>query len=448
VQEIAFGPSTWLWDYLRRSRLGGFFLALSGGADVRDSLVLVHQRRRSRTLSDCWLQSAAVAALVGVMCVRLAEAVRAGNAAVLRDLRAVLGDETYTPRDARELCSQLFLTCYMPSQHSSPETRERARLVAEQIGARHVEAPIDAAVEALLASAQTALVSQRPRFARHGGSDRENLALQNVQARIRMARSRSPFPLRLCERVTRRQVLGYVLAQLGPWSRGRRSSLLVLSSANVDEALRGYLTKYDCSSGDLNPIGAISKRDLRSFLLWAAREYGWSALEQIVRAPPTAELEPRDATYQQTDEADMGFTYDELSVLGRLRKIAICAPVSMFERLLALWPMMSPAEIADKVKRFFFYYSINRHKLTTLTPAYHAEAYSPDDNRYDLRPFLYNVRWSWQFRAIDARVASITQRRVTQPPRQQISEQHLPSQQQQQQESKPPAHQTAPTSKL
>ena len=33
----------------------------------------------------------------------------------------------------------------------------------------------------------------------------------------------------------------------------------VLGSANVDECLRGYLTKYDCSSADINPIGGISK---------------------------------------------------------------------------------------------------------------------------------------------------------------------------------------------
>ena len=26
-------------------------------------------------------------------------------------------------------------------------------------------------------------------------------------------------------------------------------------SANVDEALRGYYTKYDCSAADVNPIG-------------------------------------------------------------------------------------------------------------------------------------------------------------------------------------------------
>ena len=62
-------------------------------------------------------------------------------------------------------------------------------------------------------------------------------------------------------------------------------------------------------------------------------------------------------------------------------------------------------QVAVKVKRFFFFYSINRHKLTTLTPSYHAESYSPDDNRFDLRPFLYNPRWDWQFASIDRDVA-------------------------------------------
>lgn len=52
------------------------------------------------------------------------------------------------------------------------------------------------------------------------------------------------------------------------------------------------------------------------------------------------------------------------------------------------------------MKRFFFFYSINRHKMTTLTPSYHAEGYGPDDNRFDLRPFLYPTAWSRQFRAI------------------------------------------------
>lgn len=65
-----------------------------------------------------------------------------------------------------------------------------------------------------------------------------------------------------------RMVIAYLFAQLLPWVRGRVGGLLVLGSANVDErycdalilairlihgailrSLRGYLTKYDCSSG-------------------------------------------------------------------------------------------------------------------------------------------------------------------------------------------------------
>ncbi len=45
LQEIAYGPACWLWDFMRRAGAGGFFLPLSGGAD-----------------------SAATATMVGVMC--------------------------------------------------------------------------------------------------------------------------------------------------------------------------------------------------------------------------------------------------------------------------------------------------------------------------------------------------------------------------------------------
>lgn len=65
-----------------------------------------------------------------------------------------------------------------------------------------------------------------PKFKVFGGTNTENLALQNIQARSRM-------------------VLSYFLSQLLLWTRGKPGSLLVLASANVDESLRGYLTKYD-----------------------------------------------------------------------------------------------------------------------------------------------------------------------------------------------------------
>ena len=80
----------------------------------------------------------------------------------------------------------------------------------------------------------------------------------------------------------------------------------------------------------------------------------------------------------------MGMSYAELSVYGRLRKPGACGPYSMFMKLVHEWgtsKSLTPEEVAKKVKFFFTMYSINRHKMTTLTPSYHAEVYSPDDNR-------------------------------------------------------------------
>lgn len=396
-EEIARGPACWLWDYLRRSGMAGFFLPLSGGAD-----------------------SSSVSSIVGCMCQMLygalAQAPTDGAAPtndaerygveVLAQVRSVVKHEQalWRPSSARDLCSRVFYTCYMGTVNSSTETRARAKALAGEVGSHHVDTNIDDIVTAFRTTF-AAGGAPEPKFRAHGGSHRENLALQNIQARSRM-------------------VYAYTLAQLLPWSLGRPGALLVLAAGNVDEALRGYLTKYDCSAADLNPIGSVSKVDLKQFLEWASGSLGYQALVDVRNAEPTAELEPRSAAYAQLDEVDMGMTYAQLGQYGRLRMLGRCGPLSMFERL---WtaapgdefggppqpvpttpaPRESARSIAARVKHFFVYYGLNRHKSTVLTPSYHAESYSPDDNRYDHRPFLYNSAWSWQFAEIDRRVAEI-----------------------------------------
>uniref|UniRef100_A0A182JFP2 Glutamine-dependent NAD(+) synthetase n=1 Tax=Anopheles atroparvus TaxID=41427 RepID=A0A182JFP2_ANOAO len=365
-EEIALGPACWLWDYLRRSGQGGFFLPLSGGVDSSSTAIIVHS-----------------------MCRLVVEAVAAGDCQVRDDCRKILADPAYVPSGAGDLCGRLLFTCYMGTENSSRETRARAAALADQIRSHHLSIGIDSAVAALLAVFRLA-TGQTPRFRADGGCPRQNLALQNIQARTRM-------------------VLAYLFAQLMLWVHGRPGGLLVLGSANVDEALRGYMTKYDCSSADVNPIGGISKVDLRRFLAYAQREFSLPIVAEIVQAPPTAELEPLvDGALAQTDEQDMGLTYAELSEFGRLRKQAFCGPFSMFCKLAAAGGGRDPAEVADKVKHFFRCYAINRHKMTVLTPSYHAESYSPDDNRFDHRPFLYRANWTWQFRAIDAELEPLT----------------------------------------
>ncbi|XP_041662568.1 glutamine-dependent NAD(+) synthetase [Cheilinus undulatus] len=373
-EEISLGPSCWLWDYLRRSGQAGFLLPLSGGVDSSSTACIVHS-----------------------MCVLLCQAVADGDMQVLADVRRVIGDDSYSPKHPKELCSRIFTTCYMASENSSEDTCRRAKDLAGQIGSSHMNINIDMAVKGIL-GIFSVVTGRLPQFRANGGTHRENLALQNVQARVRM-------------------VLAYLFAQLSLWARGRPGGLLVLGSANVDESLTGYFTKYDCSSADINPIGGISKTDLKSFLHYCVEQFQLSALRGILAAPPTAELEPlTDGHVSQTDEADMGMTYSELSVIGRLRKISKCGPFSMFCKLIHMWKdALSPMEVAQKVKHFFRMYSVNRHKMTTVTPSYHAESYSPDDNRFDLRPFLYNTRWTWQFRSIDNQVTQMAANKHQEP---------------------------------
>ena len=212
-EEIARGPACWLWDYLRRSGASGFLLPLSGGAD-----------------------SASVAAIVGCMC-QMAVAAAETDPGVAADVRRLNGgapDAAPLP-SAPELASRLLTTVYMGTENSSGETRERAAALASQVGALHMDVKIDLAVSALT-QLFAAITGRTPRFLVRGGTPAENLALQNIQARLRM-------------------VIAFLLAQLMPWVRGQTGFLLVLGSANVDEALRGYLTKYDCSAADINPIG-------------------------------------------------------------------------------------------------------------------------------------------------------------------------------------------------
>ena len=133
-------------------------------------------------------------------------------------------------------------------------------------------------------------------------------------------------------------VLSYLLAQLIPWTKDQKGFLLVLASANIAEGLRGYMTKYDCSAADINPIGGINKTDILSFLRHISKKLDVEALSEIAGAKPTAELRPtEEGKEEQLDEVEMGMTYDELDTYGRLRKIERDGPLSMFEKLLVRW---------------------------------------------------------------------------------------------------------------
>jgi NAD+ synthase len=80
-----------------------------------------------------------------------------------------------------------------------------------------------------------------------------------------------------------------------------RLKYLVVGAANRDELAVGYFTKYGDGGADIQPLGNLLKgqiRELAQFL---------GIPQEIINKPPSADL-----WEGQTDEGELGFSYDEL----------------------------------------------------------------------------------------------------------------------------------------
>lgn len=83
---------------------------------------------------------------------------------------------------------------------------------------------------------------------------------------------------------------------------------MVLGTGNRTEICLGYTTLYGDSACSVNPIGELYKTEVRQL----ARKLGLPA--QIITKPPSADL-----WADQTDEGEIGVTYDEIdSILTRM----------------------------------------------------------------------------------------------------------------------------------
>jgi NAD+ synthase len=97
---------------------------------------------------------------------------------------------------------------------------------------------------------------------------------------------------------------------------------LVAGTGNRSEITLGYYTKFGDGGVDVLPIGGLLKSEVRTL----ARELG--VPQRVIDKAPTAGL-----WMGQTDEAEMGFTYD------------------MLEKYLAQGRSAVPADVADRIDR-------------------------------------------------------------------------------------------------
>ena len=189
----------------------------------------------------------------------------------------------------------------MPSRYSSEDTRRDARLVAERLGARYLELPIEPVVAAFAGA-----------LADGTGAGPEGLAAENLQARIR-------------------GTLLMALSNAHGW--------LVVSTGNKSELAVGYSTLYGDMVGGFSLLKDVLKTDVfrlaRHLNERAGREL--VPLSTIERAP-SAELRA-----DQRDEDSLP-AYDALDLVleayveeDRSREELLATfPADVVERALAL----------------------------------------------------------------------------------------------------------------
>ncbi|HUF24621.1 MAG TPA: NAD(+) synthase [Vicinamibacterales bacterium] len=157
--------------------------------------------------------------------------------------------------------------------HSHPEDEADAMLAAEASKLPVVRVDLSAAYDALALDITAATSAERGHGFRPDAA-RTKLALANVKPRLRMTTL---------------------------YTIGMSLGFLVTGTGNRSEIAIGYYTKYGDGGVDLLPIGALVKSEVRAL----ARELGVPA--RIIDKPPSAGL-----WAGQTDESEMGFTYEDL----------------------------------------------------------------------------------------------------------------------------------------
>ncbi|MFQ5737436.1 MAG: NAD(+) synthase [Acidobacteriota bacterium] len=328
-EEFSRAIALGLFDYLRKSRSQGFVVSLSGGAD-----------------------SSAVACLVGLMVEWGVEELG------LETFRAKLND---LPRIAdaanvREVVRSLLCCVYQSTQNSSQHTREAARGIAAALGAEFLELDVDPLVQDYVDLVSRATGSQL-------SWDHDDIALQNIQARVRAP---------------------------GVWLLANLRGALLLAASNRSEAAVGYATMDGDTCGGLSPIAGIDKAFLRRWLDWLRKEgpHGLaplSALETVLRQTPTAELRPPQL--HQTDEADL-MPYDLLDAIERAAIRDKGTPLEVFRLIRPRFPHYSVDQLAGWVERFFLLWCRNQWKRERYAPSFHVDDANLDPKTWCRFPIL------------------------------------------------------------
>ena len=92
----------------------------------------------------------------------------------------------------------------------------------------------------------------------------------------------------------------------------------------------------------------------------------------------------------QTDEQDMGISYEHLDFLLKARKMMNLGYRSLLSKFIEKYgSKISNERCTEIVKKYYRYFCGNRHKVCTLPAGVHLTGYNTDNDRFDRRPLFY-----------------------------------------------------------
>ncbi|HTQ40465.1 MAG TPA: NAD(+) synthase [Pirellulales bacterium] len=328
-EEFTRAISLALFDYMRKSRLRGFVVSISGGAD-----------------------SAAVSCLVAML-VKIGVA-ELGREAFLAKLQYFV--DIQTAGDEPEMVRRLLACVYQSTRHSGEVTLNAARGVAQAIGAEFFRFDVDPIVQDYIGLVSRAL-------SRNLDWKTDDLALQNIQAR-----ARAP----------------------SVWLLANLRGALLASTSNRSEAAVGYATMDGDTSGGISPIAGIDKAFLRRWLCWlettGPEGFGpLPALHAVNVQAPTAELRPPEAG--QTDEADL-MPYDVLDWIERAAIRDKHSPMEIYKLMHTQFTQYTVEQMLAWVERFFRLWCRNQWKRERYAPSFHVDDENLDPKTWCRFPIL------------------------------------------------------------
>jgi NAD+ synthase len=189
------------------------------------------------------------------------EITRSGFSRAIVNLSGGLDSSLTCYLAAEALGAENVQALFLPYKSSTPESLTHAEMVIKALGVSSLTIPITDMADAL--------IGQFPEMSR--------LRQGNIMARLRMI----------------------VL-----YDQSEVFHALPVGTGNKTEILLGYTTLFGDSASAINPLGDLYKTQVRQ-LAW---EVGVPAA--IIDKPPTADL-----WVGQTDEGELGFTYEEVDQL-------------------------------------------------------------------------------------------------------------------------------------